>query len=63
LQNELVKPDTAYERARSLVDETDDYAVQIYQDYCRDNSTDTAMKIDAMLYSRFRSETRQLMGN
>lgn len=63
LQNELSQSNVAYERARALVDEADDYAVQIYEDYCRDNATDITARIDGLLYSRFRSETRQLMDN
>lgn len=63
LQNELDQSNVAYERARALVDEADDYAVQIYEDYCRDNAADIAARIDGLLYSRFRSETRQLMDN
>lgn len=63
LQNELAQSNAAYERARGLVDEADDYVVQIYEDYCRDNVTNTASRIDGLLYSRFRSETRQLINN
>lgn len=63
LRTALDQNDPAYERARVLVDEPDDYAIQIYESYCQNQPLEIAARIDGMLYSRFRSQIRQLMNS
>jgi hypothetical protein len=63
LQRELDQDTLAYERLRDLVDQDDDYARQIYDDYCLDHRDDPAAKIPSRLFSGLRSETHDLMEN